>query len=230
MRPWVKRFVPRSDKQEITPERADEFRRAKRAALEKTLGPIDDVVGHAIIPFDVGGSVDLFFFPARRPGTVVATMDLIDANGNGPQPGPLGVYELVACTKLRRASVYAIDRKTGEMSADVDDERFAVITGWFCKMLTAIARDALTNEIQPGDAYELPGEEGGSAHYVIFDAFDMLGVPFEVEGKKFGLLLCMEVFPSELQYAQNNGMEALIAKLKQADMYPYSDMNRQPVA
>lgn len=227
---WVKRFMPRSSKPEVPPERWSEFRRAKRAALERILGPMDDVVGHAIIPFEAGGSVDLFFFPARRPGTVVVTMDLIDPDGNGPQSQALGPYELVACTRVRRASPYAIDRETGQVAADVDDERFAAITGWFCRLLTAIARDALKMEIQPGDAYEFPAQEDEPAHYVIFDRFDSSGQLFEVEGKEFGLLLCVEVFASELEYAQQNGMDALIAKLKEAEAYPYSDLDRQPVA
>lgn len=226
---WVKRFMPRSSKPEVTPERWSEFRRAKQAALEKFLGPMDDVIGHAIVPFDAGGSVDLFFFPACRRGTVVVTMDLIDPNGNGPQSTQLGPYELVICTRLRRASAYAIDPETGEMSPDVDDERFALITGWFCRLLTAIARDALKAEIQPGDAYEFPAEEGEPAHYVIFDRFDSGGQLFEVEGKKYGLLLCLEIFPSELEYAQTHGTEALIARLKEAGVYPYSDLDRQPV-
>lgn len=227
---WVRRFKPRSSRPDITPERWSQFRRAKQTALERILGPMDDVVGHAIIPFDAGGSVDLFFFPARPPGTVVVTMDLIDPNGDGPLSAQLGPYELVACTRVRRASAYAINPQTGEMAPDVDDERFAAITSWFCQMLTAIARDALKTEIQPGDAYELPGEGGEPAHYIIFDRFDSGGQLFEVEGKKYGLLLCIEVFPSELEYAQAHGVDALLARLKQAGVFPFSDLDRKPVA
>ena len=67
-------------------------------------------------------------------------------------------------------------------------------------------------------------------NWVKLDRFDSSGQPFQVEGKKYGLLLCTQVFPSELEYAQANGVDALIARLKEANVYPYSDVDREPVA
>jgi len=44
------------------------------------------------------------------------------------------------------------------------------------------------------------------------------------------LLLCLQVFRSEMEFARENGSEELFKKLKQAGHYPYSDLDRQPVA
>ena len=41
-------------------------------ALERTLGPMDDTVLHALIPFELGGFLDLYTFSKCIPGTVIA--------------------------------------------------------------------------------------------------------------------------------------------------------------
>ncbi len=56
-----------------------EFRRyseAKEKALQKVLGPMHNTVGHAIISFQVGGAVDMYYFPNGIAGTAFATMEL----------------------------------------------------------------------------------------------------------------------------------------------------------
>jgi hypothetical protein len=58
-----------------------------------------DLVGHAIIPFRVGGPVDIYRFPHAIDGTAFATMELIEADGTGPKPSRIGTYELIACTR-----------------------------------------------------------------------------------------------------------------------------------
>ena len=82
--------------------RWEEFYDAKHAALERVLGPMDNIVGHAVIPFFVGGALDIYYFSSHIPGTVIATMELIGSDGKGPKPNRLGLYELVTCTRLDR--------------------------------------------------------------------------------------------------------------------------------
>jgi hypothetical protein len=43
-------------------------------------------VGHAIIPFQIGGAVDMYYFPNGIPGTGFATVELIEPDGSGPKP------------------------------------------------------------------------------------------------------------------------------------------------
>jgi hypothetical protein len=51
---------------------------------------------------------------------------------------------------------------------------------------------------------------------------------FKVGDRKHHLLLCLEVFRSEMEFARENGAEQLLGKLKDAGYYPYSDLNRKP--
>jgi hypothetical protein len=44
-----------------------------------------------------------------------------------------------------------------------------------------------------------------------------------------GLLAIIEVFRSDMEYAQENGGAKLIKRLKSKGHYPYSDLDRDPV-
>lgn len=47
------------------------------------------IVGHAIIPFSIGGAVDMYYFTDHIKGTGFATMELLNPDGNGPKPNKL---------------------------------------------------------------------------------------------------------------------------------------------
>src|SRR5687768_17194585 len=82
-----------------TEEQLEKDNELKEQGLEYVLGKMHDMVGHAIIPFGIGGAVDMYYFPNHIPGTGFATMELLDPDGEGPTPNELGTYELVAFTK-----------------------------------------------------------------------------------------------------------------------------------
>ncbi len=48
-------------------------------------------------------------------------------------------------------------------------------------------------------------------------------------GKSHGLLLRLEVFPSEMRYAVENGSANLLARLKEEGYHPYSNLDRDSV-
>ena len=50
----------------------------KSALMEASLGKEHDVVMHAIIPFAVGGGLDLYYYPNGLPGTAIATKELCE--------------------------------------------------------------------------------------------------------------------------------------------------------
>jgi hypothetical protein len=86
----------------FTDEELDEDYELKSEGLERILGKSDSIVGHAIIPFEVGGSVDMYYYhKGVVNGTGFATMELIQPDGTGPIPNRNGTYELVAFTKLK---------------------------------------------------------------------------------------------------------------------------------
>lgn len=193
---------------------------AKQTALERILGPMHEQVRHSIIPFAAGGAVDLYYFPDHIPGTGFATMELLEPDGRGPRPNRIGTYELVAFTRHSMPAV-----------ADLSNEHhpFDAVQRRVCSTLTLVgfyARDAVLN---PGDTCEVAAKEGDPNRCLILDSYDPKGVGFTIDGRTHCLLLCMEVFRNEMEYAREEGGAALLDKLKAAGHYPYSDLDRSPV-
>jgi Suppressor of fused protein (SUFU) len=196
------------------------YSEAKQKALEKVLGPMHNMVGHAIIPFQVGGAVDMYYFPSRITGTGFATMELIDPDGTGPKPNRIGTYELVAFTKLKMPPQ--------DTKRDGKDP-FNKIERRMCGILTMVGRYSYDAVLNPGETCELPWKEGEPTNCLILDEYQGNGVSFVIDGKKHCLLLCMEVFRSEMEYAMKNGGAPVLRKLKEKGYYPYSDLEREPV-
>jgi len=225
---WIKRILP-FGKKEFTPEELEALYEAEEKGLEKILGPIDDVVGHALIPFQVGGAVDMYYFSKHLPGTVFATIELINPDGTGPKPNRIGTYELMTCTKLKRNPE---SKETyQERNKRVGEGRLTPFEEMECRMkgiMTSIGFYSFDAVIQPGETAELPLDDNETVP-LVFDEYSTPENPFQINGKRHGLLLIMEIFPSELEYARNNGSGALFEKLKAQGVYPYSDLDRQPV-
>ena len=197
----------------------------KKAALEKLLGPLSARVLRAQVPFEVGGTVDLYPFEQALPGTAFATMELIYPDGQGPQPNRSGAYELVACTRLTPVPAPA---PLFAREAERSRTPYELMVARIWRMLTAAAQLGFSTVIAPGDTAELPSGKNDVLS-VLFDRFDQ-AAPLRVGKKKHHLLLCMQIFPSELRYAQTVSPSRLISLLQEAGHYPYSDLDRDPVA
>ena len=204
------------DNPEFSVEEFDKNYDEKTAGLEAILGKMHGMVGHAIIPFDVGGAVDMYYFPNHIPGTGFATMELLDPAGNGPKPNRLGTYELVAFTRL----LYNENEKV--------TNAFNSIERRFCGIFTMIGNYSTQAVLNPNETCELP-TEGDEKIYLIFDNYVPDSKEFTIGSRKHHLLLCLEVFKSEIEYARNYGSLEIIEKLKAGGYYPYSDMDRDPV-
>lgn len=196
----------------------------KKAALERILGPIHDLVGHALIPFHIGGTVDMYYFPHAIDGTAFVTMELIEPDGSGPKPNRIGTYELIAFTQ------HKIDRNLrGSIPSDENEQSpFEKMELRMTGMLTRIGRYSYEAVLNPGDTCEIPLEKNETT-CLIFDEYKKDGVGFEIDGKKHCLLLCIEVFRGEMEYAMKNGSASLLKKMKEKGYYPYSDLDREPV-
>jgi hypothetical protein len=188
----------------------------KQAGLEAVLGPMHDTVGHAFIPFQFGGAMDMYYFPQPGGGTAFATMELIEADGSGPKPSRIGVYELVAYT---RHSV--LDAR--------EESPFSTIERRMCGIFTTIGRHAYNAILNPLETAEVPMGEGEPNRCLVFDEVKAGEAEFRIGDRKHGLLLCIEVFPQELAYARKEGTAALLGLLKEKGHYPFSDLDRQPV-
>lgn len=205
---------------EFSEEECNRHYEAKQAALERCLGPMYSMIGHAIVPFGLSGdAVDMYYFPNGIPGTGFATMELIEPDGSGPKPNRIGTYELVTFTKLRMPR----DSESDE------NHPFNKIERRMCLIMTGIGLYSYHAVINPGETCELPVYENEPNQCLIFDEYRRDGTAFEIEGRKHCLLLCIEVFCSEMEYAVRHGSDIVLRKLKATGHCPYSDLDREPV-
>ena len=176
----------------------------KSKGLESVLGKMHNMVGHAIIPFSIGGAVDMYYFPNHIKGTGFATMELLEPDGTGPLPNRLGTYELVAFTK------YDYN--------DNEDTRtpFNTIEREICGVFTTIGFFSKQAVLNPKETCEVPNGKGQENSCLIFDSYEPDGKKFMIGKRNHHLLLCLEVFRSEMDFAREKGSDELISKLKQA--------------
>jgi hypothetical protein len=220
---FFNKLFGRQNKQEVIPEKEfsqEEFEndnKFKEQGLELVLGKMYGMVGHAIISFEIGGAVDMYYFPNHIQGTGFATMELLDPKGNGPLPNSYGTYELVAFTKLPYET-------TGDFQTSFD-----LIERRICGIFTSIGNYSFGATLKPHDTCEVPWDDEEN-RCLIFDVYRPGNIDFKIGERQHHLLLCLEIFRSEMDIARKNGGGILIEKLKQHGFYPYSDLDREPVA
>lgn len=220
---FFKKFFGRLMKEESLPkpefsqEEVEKAYEEKEKGLETVLGKMYGMVGHAIISFEVGGAVDMYYFPNHIRGTGFATMELLDPNGNGPKPNRLGTYELVAFTK-----------ETYNESEEISTA-FNSIERRVCGIFTSIGNYSFQAVLNPNETCEIP-TDGDANRCLVFDNYQPDNKDFKIGDRKHHLLLCLEVFRSEMEFARKKGVAELLSLLKQKGFYPYSDLDREPVA
>jgi hypothetical protein len=220
---FFKRLFGRQKKKELmqepefSQEQYDRDYEEKEKGLESVLGEMYHIVGHAIIPFSVGGAVDMYYFRNHIKGTGFATMELLDLDGNGPKPNRLGTYELVAFTK-----------QPYNENEEVQND-FNLVERRICGTFTRIGNYSFDAVLNPGETCEIP-IEGEENRCLIFDNYKPDDKEFKVGNRTHHLLLCLEIFRSEMEYARANGSMKLFNLLKEKNYYPYSDLDREPTA
>ena len=189
----------------------------KSRLMEASLGAEHDTVMHAIIPYPVGG-LDLYYYPHGTPGTAIATKELSELPNEGSCNDAYRSYELVMFTR------HPLDLK----AAKNDDTPFGRAHANINAILNLIARYSAEATLNPHETCEFPaGMAGVGGKCLIFDGYACHSDDVAVN---FGLLAIIEVFPSEMKYARRHGGKKLIARLRHQGHYPYSDLNRGPVA
>ena len=190
----------------------------KSRLMEEILGQEHDMVMHAIIPYAMGGGLDLYYFPNAVQGAGIATKELSELPNEGSSNREFSCYELVMFTRHALNLDEAKDENTpfGKAHKNINS------------ILNYIAPYSAQATLNPNETCEFPAEMesvGGKA--LIFDAY---GFRSDDIVRRFGVLLIIEVFRSEMEFARANGGSELIARLKAAGHYPYSDLDREPVA
>lgn len=199
-------------------ERAREWYEHKSRLMEASLGREHDMVMHAIIPFYVGGGLDLYYYPHGIPGTAIATKELSELPNEGSSNDEYRCYELVMFTR------HPLDLNAAKDDGTAFGRAHASINA----ILNLIARYSAEATLNPEETCEFPADMktvGGKC--LIFDGYARHS---DHIARDFGLLAIIEVFPSEMNYARKHGGGKLIAMLRDGRHYPYSDLDRDPVA
>lgn len=190
----------------------------KSRVMERFLGKEHDMVMHAIIPYAIGGALDLYYYPNGIPGTAIATKELSELPNVVSSNKIFGSYEMVMFTRQ------ALDLDQAKES----ETAFGKAHDNIGRILNFMARYSAEASLNPGETCEFPSDfEHVGGKCLVFDGY---GPHTDDVAKKFGLLIVIEVFRSEMEFARENGGAALLAKLKAAGHHPYSDLDRQPVA
>lgn len=198
---------------------AEQWDEHKSALMEKSLGKEHDMVMHALIPFAIGGGLDLYYYPSAVPaGTAVATKELAELPNEGSSNAVYRSYELVMFTRHPLAMDDAKDDSTpfGRAHSNIN------------AILNFIARYSASATLNPDDTCEFPADmEDVGGKCLIFDGYAQHS---DEVAQDFGLLAVIEIFRSEMDLARKEGGAELIRRLKEAGHYPHSDLDREPVA
>ena len=176
---------------------------ARMAAIEKVLGPSEDLVGHGMIPFEfgaeMGGAADVIYFKKHVPGVVAVTCELIGLDAQ--VKNKLGNYELMICQRK-----------------NVD---------WGAEIISQLAHYTLEAKLNPSETMDIgPAAPKGST-ITAFLFFDY--ARFTVRRRKAGLLLCLGITADELAYCRAGRRPQVEKALKKAGVYPFTDLKRKSV-
>lgn len=205
-------------KKDVDEDDMQEWYDRKSALMEDMLGREHDMVMHAIIPYAIGGGLDLYYFPHGIEGTGIATKELSEVPGEGSSNDVFQCYELVMFT-----------RHDVDLDAAKDPSTpFGRVHQSINAILNCIAPYSAQATLNPNETCEFPPEMdvvGGRC--LIFDGYPSYP---DDEPAEFGLLAIIEIFRSEMEFARENSGAELLERLKERGYYPYSDLDREPVA
>jgi hypothetical protein len=180
---------------------------AREAALTGLFGPPEPEVFHSPTPLHRGGEADVLAFRGYVPGVTYVTADLTGApEGDvlAQVPNSAGCYELMLCT---RAPV-----------------------SWAAPALAQLARYTLDAVVEPGHTMYVGPIAGSSLEHLAFAEPDLGGKPFAFLGRRYGLLLGIGITEAELRLAQAQRTRGLVARLREAGVFPYTDPGRPSIA
>lgn len=191
------------------------------ATLKQRTAALDAIFGKQAlymaspVPFYLGGDATVLAYEDYLPNHVVySTNEMTGAWGSGQKPGPGGEFELVMV--LPKGSALAPTRISGGV----------IKKGWLGVTLHGFARYSTQTTLIPGEvAGPLPDAFSPHTHLLFVDLMKDKA-KFKFGGQQYGLLLLMSIYDSERQYHEEHGAAALIARLRQAGVFPATDPTR----
>jgi hypothetical protein len=176
---------------------------ARVAAMEGILGKSADTVGHGVIPFqfgaEMGGAADIVYFRNHLDGVVAATSELIGCDDQ--IPNEQGNYELMICARK-------------------DDL-------WGPDIICQLAHYTLESALNPGETMDIGPAvpQGSTIAAFLFCDYGR----FHVRDRPAGLLLCLGITDEELSACRAGNRSQVESALKEADVYPFTDLFRKSV-
>lgn len=213
---WFKKKKKYSDEKESQLE--DEWYEQKSQLMEGTLGKEHDMVMHALIPFELGGGLDLYYYPNGIKGTGIATKELAFACRESSRNSKFKKFELVMFTNQKLNMDQAKDEATP----------FGLAHSNINQILNCMAPYSSQAELNPRETCEFPKDmEDIGGKCLIFDSYETATT--KPNNENFGIMLIIEIFRDEMEFAMNEGGQKLLDLLKENDVYPYSDLDRPSV-
>jgi hypothetical protein len=171
----------------------------RKNAIESVLGPADDTVLHAVVPFHLGGQADVLTFRKHIAGRVAATCELLGAPAQ--KRNLLGTYELVVAHR------------------DGSD--------WGPNVISSLARYTCDALLQPGDTMDIRSTVPAKSTIAGFFFDDYKRMYFK--GVLSGLLLCIGLTADELSACKRGKRKAVYDALVAKKVFPYTDLYRASV-
>jgi hypothetical protein len=192
----------------------NDFFKQKEKWIESLFGKSLNNVYHSIVPYSVGGALDMYVYPNHIPGTGFVTFEISEHQHKECQPNKYGFYELAIFTRLNNDE---------QKESDFQKKLLG-----FRHLLTVIARYSTEAILNPLETLEIPIDENKPYACLILDYYPNNNATV-IDKQKLHLLTMIEIYRSEMEYAMKFGGINLINKLKEVGYYPYSDLERNPV-
>lgn len=172
---------------------------ARIEGLRPIFGKPDDHVFHSPIPFYLGGDADVLPFSNHCGGTAYVTADLTVPREDNDTSA--ADYELVICHRPHNE--------------------------WGPNIISQLAKYTLEVRLEPSETMDMGPAIPQPSKIVAF-LFADYGT-FELLGSQRGLLLCLGITSEELQLCQEGKSQFVLDKLKEAGVYPFTDLKRKTV-
>ncbi|MBQ9875060.1 MAG: right-handed parallel beta-helix repeat-containing protein [Thermoguttaceae bacterium] len=228
----------------------------KDEIYEKWFGPSAPIVSHSVIPYDMGGLFDAYYYPdSKYGGTFIVSKELVNPSFSGPKNRTFDAFELAMATRRPLPERY---RKGESVEDDELDPEFEEIVRRNILAMTMIGRYVqYQRTIDRYETLEFPqdyddpnlagrcfmfdaiGTPKKSARVSLTNAVDGLFRDSETPPEKetsasvdeedaagFGIILIIEVFRDEMNLAREEGVFNFIPHMKEKKHWPFSDLDR----
>jgi hypothetical protein len=172
---------------------------ARIEGLSPIFGEPDDYVMHSPVPLYLGGNADVLRFRNHCGGVAYVTADLTGIEQ--PDEGQAEQFELVICHRSE------------------DD--------WGPNIISQLAKYTLETRLNPFETMDIGSAIKKRSKITAFLFVDY--GKFNLLESQCGLLLCLGITAQELKLCREEKSRLVLEKIKNAGVYPFTDLKRDTV-